>query len=54
MRSANRGKLPVLDSLTMFFILSNFILIFLTDLIVDKVSGFLDALGYGIPDVRCC
>ncbi|SCW67786.1 PAS domain S-box-containing protein/diguanylate cyclase (GGDEF) domain-containing protein [Paenibacillus tianmuensis] len=51
MKSANRGKLPVLDSLTMFFILSNFILIFLTDLIVDKVSDFLDALGYGMPDV---
>ncbi|MCP1310187.1 bifunctional diguanylate cyclase/phosphodiesterase [Paenibacillus tyrfis] len=51
MKSANRGKLPVLDSLTMFFIISNLMLIFLADLSVDKVSGLLDALGYGTPDV---
>ncbi|MDO3677520.1 bifunctional diguanylate cyclase/phosphodiesterase [Paenibacillus ehimensis] len=51
MKSANRGKLPVLDSLTMFFIISNLILIFLAELAVDKVSGLLNALGYGMPDV---
>ncbi|MFB0842895.1 EAL domain-containing protein [Paenibacillus oleatilyticus] len=51
MRSANRGKLPVLDSVTLFFIISNLILIFLSNAIVNAVTNSLDAMGYGAPDV---
>ncbi len=51
MTPANRGKLPVLDSLTLFFMISNLILIFLADPIVEKVSGLLDASACGTPDV---
>ncbi|MCM3270567.1 bifunctional diguanylate cyclase/phosphodiesterase [Paenibacillus elgii] len=51
MRSANRGKLPVLDSVTLFFIISNLILIFLSNAIVNAVTNSLDAMGYRAPDV---